>query len=384
MLTVLRSLLIPFAIVTHVFGEAPKPKEFQYDSQEIKVRMPQADTPRVKTFGAESVRAASKYLDDGAVAWTRERKCVACHTTGEYLLTRPALISYLGPMQNLVIEEFRNSFTDKLPESRDNGGVIYYPQSERAVWRTAAMVQWDKYVNKALSPLTEKALIHMLQLQANHGGYHHGNAEVEIPYVTTDFELSLHALRGVVDAPGWLMGLQDEDTLQRIHRLKAYLRDAPMRHDYDRVIRLELVELAPELIHETDQAAALTLLTAYQHADGGWSTRDFSETRNWRSPMSEKVIGLIESLPDASSPESDPYMTALAILLYRRAGVEKGDERVQRGVAWLKREQREGGFWWMHSLYRGNYHFTTYISTAKALQALAACAALPMISEGEK
>lgn len=31
----------------------------------------------------------------------------------------------------------------------------------------------------------------------------------------------------------------------------------------------------------------------------------------------------------------------------------------------------------MHSLYRGNYHFTTYIATAKAMQALAMCDELP-------
>jgi hypothetical protein len=31
----------------------------------------------------------------------------------------------------------------------------------------------------------------------------------------------------------------------------------------------------------------------------------------------------------------------------------------------------------MHSLYRGNYHFTTYLATAKALQALGACGEVP-------
>ena len=41
-----------------------------------------------------AVRAA-KYLDDGAVAWVREKTCVNCHTTGPYLSERPATHSHL-------------------------------------------------------------------------------------------------------------------------------------------------------------------------------------------------------------------------------------------------------------------------------------------------
>ena len=33
----------------------------------------------------------------------------------------------------------------------------------------------------------------------------------------------------------------------------------------------------------------------------------------------------------------------------------------------------------MESLYKGNFHYTTYIATAQALRALAACDALPTL-----
>ncbi len=66
-------------------------------------------------------------------------------------------------------------------------------------------------------------------------------------------------------------------------------------------------------------------------------------------------------------------MTAFAIVLLRENGVPASDDRIQRGIAWLKREQRQSGRWWMHSLYRGNYHFTTYIASMQALKALALC-----------
>lgn len=89
--------------------------------------------------------------------------------------------------------------------------------------------------------------------------------------------------------------------------------------------------------------------------------------------MTDVVVKLIEGLPDAHQPESDPYMTAVAISLLRESGLPSSDARIQRAVQWLKRDLRSTGRWWMHSLYRGNYHFSTYIATSKAMYALALC-----------
>ena len=92
------------------------------------------------------------------------------------------------------------------------------------------------------------------------------------------------------------------------------------------------------------------------------------------------VVKLIQNLPDAANPGSDPYMTAFAIVLLRESGVPASDPRIQKGVAWLKAEQRVTGRWWMYSLYRGNYNYITYISTAQVLRALALCDELPTIA----
>ena len=71
---------------------------------------------------------------------------------------------------------------------------------------------------------------------------------------------------------------------------------------------------------------------------------------------------------------------AFAIVLLRESGVPTSDKRIQRGVSWLKQNQRATGRWWMHSLYRGNYNYITYIATAQVLRALALCDELPTIS----
>lgn len=356
----------------------PQPRPaLQYDSGAIRIPVPRADDPRVREFGAESIRAAAKYLDDGAVAWLRERSCLACHTPGAYMLDRPALTPWLGRPNEEVHDRFVAGISDELPATRQAGGIRYHAQAERAVWRAAGLVQWDRHVTGKLSDPTDRALRSMLRQQASHGGWYMPG-EVEIPYVTTDFELTLHAARAIVEAPGWLAALKDKDKelLERIERMKTFLAETRPRNDYERALRIGLASILPELVPRETREADIAMLWAKQHDDGGWCTRDMSDTRNWRTPMSEISVKLIEGLPDAARPQSDPFMTAQAIILLRESGVSADDPRIRKGIAWLKAEQRVGGRWWMNSLYRGNYNFITYIATARAMRALAMCGEL--------
>jgi squalene-hopene/tetraprenyl-beta-curcumene cyclase len=376
-------LLLFSLVLSHGFADEPKPAatpkpkpQWQYDSGDIRISIPTANEPRVKSFGPESIRAAAKYLDDGAVAWMREKSCLACHTPGAYMLDRPILSKQLGKPSEEVLADFVGGIRDKMPESKESKGVTYFPGSDREVWRTAGLVEWDKHVTGKLSEHTDRALRSMLLQQSSHGGYL-STGSVEIPYITTDFELTLHAARAIVDAPGWLATLQDADLLQRIDRLKAFLRDVQPRNDYERALRIDLAAMFPELVRKEDHVADIAMLWSKQKTDGGWCTRDMSDTRNWRTPMTDTVVKLIDALPDAANPGSDPYMTALAIVLLRESGVPANDPRLQRGLAWLKAEQRVSGRWWMDSLYRGNYEFITYIATAKVMQALAMCGEIP-------
>jgi squalene-hopene/tetraprenyl-beta-curcumene cyclase len=357
--------------------EAPKPKPlFQYKSDGIEIPAATADEPKVKAFNADTIRAAAKYLDDGARAWVQEKSCVACHTTGVYLEERPAWTKLLGQPSEIVHAGFIKSIPDKLPEAKTSGDVIYYPGANQSVWRTAGLAEWDRHVTGQLSEATERSLRDMLMRQSSHGGYL-VLGEVEIPHVTTDFELTLQAARAIIAAPGWLAGLKDEDLRQRVDRMKSFLRDAKPRNDYECALRLQLAALMPELVGPEERAAATAMLWQKQQPDGGWPMRRMSDVRNWRTPMSDRVIALIESQPDAAEPGSDPYMTGLAIVLLRGSGVPASDERIQRGLAWLKVEQRISGRWWMQSLYRGNWQYITYIATAQAMKALAMCGEIP-------
>jgi len=368
-------VLLPIAALA---ADAPKPKPkpaYQYETEGIQISIPTADEPRVTAFGPDTIKAAAKYLEEGAISWVREKSCVNCHTTGPYLSERPALIPLLGKANEEIAADFIDFVPKEIKEVKETAtksGHKYYPAAFTSVWRSLGLAEWDKHVTGKTSEHTKMALRDMFERQSANGAFvSHG--EVEIPHITTDFELSLQAARAITAAPGWLSGLKDEKLIAKVEKLKAWLKQPELKNDFDRVLRLQLAVYLPDLVPASERESALALLSSKQHADGGWSTRDFSALNDWHFEISDAVSKLITTLPDAAKPESDAYMTALAIVLMRQSNVPVKDERLQRGIAWLKKEQRVSGRWWMHSLYRGNYHYITYIATTQALKALALC-----------
>lgn len=369
------------ALASTASGQTKGKPAFQYESGDIRVSIPTADEPRMKAFGAASVKAAVKYLEDGAVSWVREKSCVNCHTTGTYLAERSAWTRQFGMPSAEVHENFVGSVPKEVKpvKETETRGHKHYPNTFFTVWRSLGLAQWDRHITGKTSEPTERALRDLFERQSASGAFvSHG--EVEIPHITSDFELSLQAARAITAAPGWLAGLKDEALIARVAKLKDYLRSAPPKNDFDRILKLQLAHYLPELVPPAARDAALALLSTKQHADGGWSVRDMSALNDWHFEMSTTVVNLIKNLTDAAQPESDAYMTALAVVLLRQSNVPTSDPRVQRGLAWLRREQRESGRWWMHSLYRGNYHYITYIATAQALKAFALCGELPASS----
>jgi len=369
------------SLSTFAHAQTPKPA-FQYESGDIRVSIPSADEPRVRTFGSESLRAAAKYLEAGALSWVRgERTCVNCHTTGPYMAERTAWSKQLGKPSEEVHANFVKAVPNEVKEVKrtDKSGHKFHPGATSSVWRSVGLAEWDRHITGKLSEATDRSLRDMFERQSEDGSFvSHG--EVEIPHITTDFELSLQAARAITAAPGWLAELKDKALLAHVEKLKQWLGTAPVKNDFDRVLKLQLAYYLPELVPQSERDAALALLTSKQHADGGWSTRDMSPIDDWHFEMSPFVLNLIKSLPDADKAQSDAYMTALAIVLMRQNGIPVSDPRISKGLAWLKGEQRENGRWWMHSLYRGNYHYITYIATVEALKALDLCGELTAIS----
>ena len=366
MKTPLIAILATLAVSSHAAETKPRP-EFQYKSEGIEVPAATADEPRVKAFGPETIRAAAKYLDDGAHHWVREKSCIACHSTGVYMVERSALTAQLGKPSAEVLAQF----VDSVPKegAKPDGNAI------RAVWRSAGLASWDRHVEGKLSEPTDRSLRYMLRLLTD-DGFFRTIKQVEIPYITTHFELTVQAARAITTAPGWLENLKDADTLARIERMKKFLREHEPVNDYELAMKLRLSTLTPDLVPPPVRDAATAMLWRQQQPDGGWSTRRMSDLMKWHETMDPLVVTMIQGEPDAANPASDPYMTGFAIVLLRESGVPAGEARIQRGIAWLKANLRATGRWWMKSLYRDTYHYITYISTTQALRALALCGEL--------
>lgn len=356
---------------------------FQYKSEGIEVPAATADEPKVEKFGPDTIRAAVKYLNDGSLTWVREKSCVACHSTGVYLAERPVLANLLGPPAAEVRDQFVKSMPADVGKPEIRNGSKYYGASIQAVWRALGLATWDKYLTGKLSEPTDKALRQVVDCMADEG-FIMTISQVEIPLITTDFELTMQAARAMATAPGWLDSVKDEATLKRIETMKTYLRNHRPINDYERSVKLQLATYMPDLVSKAERDEAIAMLRKQQKADGGWSTRNMSDLMKWHVKMDQKVVDMIRSEPDAADPASDPYMTAFAIVLLREAGVPSDDPQVRKGIGWLKANQRVTGRWWMKSLYRDTVHYSTYISTAVALRALALCGEIPkLVSEAK-
>ena len=96
-----------------------------------------------------------------------------------------------------------------------------------------------------------------------------------------------------------------------------------------------------------------------QREDGGWSVKSIG---GWLRP---------DGTPQLT--ESEAYATAFMIFVLRQSGVSTDDQAIQRGLNWLKSNQRESGRWFTRSPRRDRRHFLSNAATNFAILALEAC-----------
>ena len=104
-----------------------------------------------------------------------------------------------------------------------------------------------------------------------------------------------------------------------------------------------------------------------QLPDGGWSIRMFAQPEQWGSG---KRAEKLRAEPEFEHPASDGHQTGLCLVVLREAGVSADDPRIQRGLNWLRTNQRVSGRWWTRSLNTDKYHFITFSGSGYALLAL--------------
>jgi squalene-hopene/tetraprenyl-beta-curcumene cyclase len=99
-------------------------------------------------------------------------------------------------------------------------------------------------------------------------------------------------------------------------------------------------------------------LLALQRDDGGWNLPSLGP---WNR---------LDGSPNDVRGPSDGYATGFVVYLLRQTGMPAEEKPFQRGVQWLRTNQRESGRWFTRSLNADRGHYLTNAGTAFALLAL--------------
>src|SRR5262249_16370029 len=152
---------------------------------------------------------------------------------------------------------------------------------------------------------------------------------------------------------------QSESAKEGIAKLKQYLKTTPAPDLHHKAWLLWASLKLDGLMTKEEQQAAIKELLALQREDGGWSLPSFA---NWEG-----------KIPNDKTRPSDGYATGLMVYVLRQAGLDMNNEALQRGVKWLKSNQRESGRWFTYSLNSDKTHYITNAGTSFAVLALKAC-----------
>jgi squalene-hopene/tetraprenyl-beta-curcumene cyclase len=233
------------------------------------------------------------------------------------------------------------------------------PRWDTEVVATAAfLAMHDALTTGKLHPLTRQALDRMWTLQKPEGHWNWLKCDWP-PAEHDDYYGVIVALIGVGMAPE---NYRDTPQAQAgIARAKQWLAKNPPASLHHRGMLLWASAYFPELLSPAEKQQIIADLKSAQNADGGWALPKLGE---WLARGKRRI--------PLEGP-SDGYATGFVIYVLRQAGVSREDAAIQRGLAWLRSNQRESGRWFTRSLNTDNYHFVTHMGTCFAVLAITSC-----------
>ena len=330
-------------------ADSNKEKQFSPDQEVVEPAQADSDEPFAKEF---SLKQAADYLDAAALHWTRTQECATCHTNVPHLLARPVLSKLYPPTG-----EVRAAF-EHWSDNWDDLAKGKTPIS--AVTRASSLTINDMMTTGTLHPSTLNALDRMWQLQRNDGGWdwrlnnappmksdeHYGVtfAAVALGKVSGDYVRTPQAQKG-------------------IEGIRKYLTTHSPHSLHHRAMVAWASLGIQGLMSASERQEVIENMLDLQRADGGWSAPSlFGDWKGWEL--------------DDEELESDGYGTGFVVYLARLIGITTTDARIQRGIQWIKNNQRESGRWFTASIGSKNPYDGNRISTAgtaMVLLALDAC-----------
>jgi squalene-hopene/tetraprenyl-beta-curcumene cyclase len=319
-------------------------------------------------------KAAAAYLDQRAewwIAWhgaTRDQGtfCVSCHTALAYALSRPALRAALGEKTPSANERrILDNVTKRVrgwrqmkPFYDDRSGANKSLQSRgtESVLNALILANSDAGSGK-LSEDTRAAFRNMWALQETAGN--EKGAWPWLDFQNAPFEASDSLFYGACLA-AVAVGTAPEgfrsnpDIQDNVKLLRDYLdREYASQSLINQVDLLWASAKLPGLLAPKQQASIIDEVLGKQQADGGWSLSSLSWT--WSGSSLKSLVKLwTRSENTPFDGKSDGYATGLIVFALEQAGLPRENVQLQRGLAWLVRNQNTSeGRWPGYSLNHG-------------------------------
>lgn len=315
-----------------------------------------SDEPMAAEFSAEK---AAEYLDRSALNWVKTKKCATCHTNLFYMVARPALKTILP----------------------DSGEVrSFYEDYRKVRWQkngpTEAAGFWPIVVGTGLtfndvqttgihSDVAREVLDMMWAVQRPDGGWNWPHCDYAPMEIDDHYGVTVAALT-VGIAPGDYKNTPQ--SIAGLEKMRAYFKNNPPLSLHHRAMLAWCSVRIDGIATEEERRQTLKELLALQLEDGGWSTAGF--LTDWKG----LARGDGEPL---QTKTSDGYGTGLNIVLARELGVPADDPRLQRGIQWIKANQRESGKWFTQSPVNDAGNLISNVGSAYVVLALQACGELP-------
>ena len=304
------------------------------------------DEPRAEKFSLEK---AGHFIDSAALAWTKSQGCFSCHSNLTYLYARPHLADS-APAHS----EVRAALEEMVSKRWKEKGPRW---DAEVVVAAAALAYNDAATTGKLHPLTRTALDRMWTIQTKDGGFSWYKCNLPPMEIDDHYGVTLAAIATGVAPEGYA---KTDAAKKGLDGIRAWLKANPAQNLHHSAMMLWASSYVDGLLDAKAKKAAAKELLTMQLPDGGWSTASLG---GWKR----------RDKAEQDPKTSDGYGTGLIIFVVRRAGIPASDPALQKGIAWLKANQRESGRWFTRSLSRDDTHYLTHAGSAFAVMALAAC-----------
>jgi squalene-hopene/tetraprenyl-beta-curcumene cyclase len=343
----MRSILLPIVSLACALLAAPcgGADDLTLDN----VTAPEPSKSEEPLAGSFSLESATRFLDQAALDWTKNRKCFTCHTNYAYLWARPAISA-----ESTAHHEIRAALEELVEKRWVESGPRW---DAEVVMSAATLALNDAATTGKMHPATRIALDRMWTVQREDGGVDW--LQCGWPPMESDDEFGAVVMALAAGAaPAEYR--QTEAAQAGLTRLRSYFSSHPAPTLHHRAMMLWADSYLGDLLTKEEREQTRRQLLELQKADGGWNLATLGD---WKRADGQQQ--------DLAS--SDGYATGFVIYVLRRAGLAADHPQLQKGIAWLKANQRASGRWYTRSLNKDSKHFISHAGSAFAVLAIAAC-----------